>query len=637
MPGRHGVSVVWLLTRLERLSTRWWPQDSAPARPLSVLLLLPLQAFAYWSLCPMETICFTALLLGAVAALFRSPLPLGTVDKRGSRVCMWKNRSDFRRGDRPVAPTEALLFVLLSLTRPEGVYIFGVWLAILVALGYRRHGRALQLRAYLRSAVVFLALFGSYFVWRWVYYGRWLPNTFYAKVTGGEGQVFNGLVYFKDWLCAFPLLAATLGLPLALLRKRAEPTAPPLAVYLLTVAYTAYVIVVGGDFMPFYRFFVPVMPLYCLLLAWALRWVLSGWAADARVPSLILAAVFAVHVACSLFTEQAYRAFVADRTAVVGKAVGEWFKTRLGPDDLIAVNTAGSLPYYSRLPALDMLGLTDAQIAHRPVFIVSPHWAGHRRGWGDYVLERRPRIILWYNSAGLHEPYYLGDHELADNPFFRFFYRPKTATLPAADERVRVAERFFGFPFGFTTAGETAAGDLGLRVRFREHPLPMTSLYEGPITLSYFELDRHDAALWQVKEQSQGRVDAFVDTVSQMWQRDETFDRSGDPQARARVEAMAADAYRLIEAKEYRGAQQILAAAASRNATAKSPLVYQYTANLAVMTGDLFVAIGAQKEALRLAPGNPLYQSNLKHLLAMPYKKAVKPRGTLEQKDKPRQ
>ncbi len=58
---------------------------------------------------------------------------------------------------------------------------------------------------------------------------------------------------------------------------------------------------------------------------------------------------------------------------------------------------------------------------------------------------------------------------------------------------------------------------------------------------------------------------------------------------------MAADAHRLIEASDYRGAKQILAAAAQDNATAQSPLVYQYTANLAVMTGELFMAIGAQE------------------------------------------
>lgn len=588
------LTILWLMARIERGAVAAHQRQREPA--ISVILLAPLQAFAYWTLCPMETIWFTALLLLAVylSAPGREP---------------------------PRLMGATLVFVLLSLTRPEGVFLWAVWVVILAAFAYGRSRQLDSLFRFIPGAVTFAVVLGGYSVWRHAYYGSWVPNTFYAKVTG-QGQLSSGLSYVGLWLAAFPLLAAALILFPAPLRVfRATRPWAVIAMYGLVVAYGAYVVAIGGDFMPFFRFLLPAMPLLCLLLAWMLRTLLIGRGA---MQSLVLAAVCLVHVVCSLFTEQTYRAFVADRTAVVGERVGEWFRDHLSADDVIAVNTAGSLPYYSQLPTIDMLGLTDAQIAHRPIYIVSPNWAGHRRGWGEYVLNRRPRAILWYNSAGAREPYYLGDHELADSPFFRFFYQPKTVTLPQPDGASPPIERFLGFPFGYADSGRLTAADLGVRMEFRRSPLPMTSLYEEAIALNYFEFDARDTGLWQLKGETGAGVDTFVDAVSQRWRG--AVDRSGDPEARARVEALAADAYHLIQAQDYRGARQVLGVAARQNETAKSPLVYQYIANLGVLTGDLFLAINAQKEAFRLAPENALYRGNLKRLLTIPYKEGTPPR-----------
>src|SRR6266404_1898363 len=53
-----GGGTLWLSARLERLGA-----SGGAALPLSVVFLLPLPAFAYWSLCPMETMLFTLLLV----------------------------------------------------------------------------------------------------------------------------------------------------------------------------------------------------------------------------------------------------------------------------------------------------------------------------------------------------------------------------------------------------------------------------------------------------------------------------------------------------------------------------------------------------------------------------------------------
>jgi hypothetical protein len=62
------------------------------------------------------------------------------------------------------------------------------------------------------------------------------------------------------------------------------------------------------------------------------------------------------------------------------------------PGTLIAVAAAGAIPYYSRLPVVDMYGLNDAHIARRPF-----PGSGQERllKWdNDYVLARKPQVIV---------------------------------------------------------------------------------------------------------------------------------------------------------------------------------------------------------------------------------------------------
>ena len=586
-----GAMAAWTLLLTARLEREIVGAETA--RPaLSALLLLSASAFAYWSLRAMETLLFTALLLAALSLSLRE-----------ARTGRWRGAG--------------CVFALLALTRPEGAFVFGVFTAALVLAERRLRGDWSHLRRHLANALSVLAAVAIHLVWRWHYYGELLPNTFYAKVTGGAGQFATGLRYLREFSLAFPLFAASLAFPLVLLSRslRARLAQPALAlvIHATLAAYIFYVVLVGADFMPYFRFFVPVLPFCAVLTAGWLRCVprLAG--------GRVVLALFGLQIAAGLATEQPYRAFVAHRTARVGERVGAWLAERLAADDWIAVNTAGSLPYVSRLPTIDMLGLTDAQIAHRPIYIVSEGWAGHRRGWGEYVLRRRPRVILWYNSAGLAEPHYLSDHELADDPLFRFFYTLRVAMLPPTQgsQPEAAIRRFLGFPFGYDPSGTSAIPDLGLRLRFRESPLEMTIFQEGPLRLVFFELDARDTELWQEGLRLRADLRAFVEAAAERWAAQDA--PAGDPAARSEVEALCAQALRAIEAGDRAGAKRILAQAAERNVRARSPLVPQYIANLAVMSGETFTAVSAQKEALRLDPRSRLYREYLLRLLTLPY------------------
>ena len=68
------------------------------------------------------------------------------------------------------------------------------------------------------------------------------------------------------------------------------------------------------------------------------------------------------------------------------------------------MNPAGALPYESRLPAIDMLGLNDREIALTPVDrLGAGRLAGHEKGNGQSVFRRRPGVIL-FGGVKLESP-----------------------------------------------------------------------------------------------------------------------------------------------------------------------------------------------------------------------------------------
>jgi hypothetical protein len=580
--------------RLHRLNRgRAAPEQHGAIHPL--LWLLPLPAFAYWATTTMETMLFASLSLWALT------LALEEAEGRRGRLSI-------------------VLFVCLALTRPDGVIFFVAATVAVATASCWRHRSWRPLLRHLGNAGLFGCLFAPYFLWRLHYYGRPLPNTFYAKVTGGPEQVAAGLTCLADWARAHPLFAVTAIAPITLLwpRLRRNLSAPhvALALWMTALGVLAYVVGVGGDFMPFYRFFLPLLPLCAVLLASCLDSLHGAGFIDprSRPARIALAWLVAAHVGCAMLTEQPMRAFVAHRTTVVGEHVGSFLAGLLDDDDLVAVNTAGSLPYWSRLPTLDMLGLTDPAIAAHDTYVISPTWAGHRRGWGDEVLKRRPQVVLWYNSSGAARPHYLGDHQLADNPYFRFFYQLKRSRLEGSTGG---GACFLGLPFGTTESGRLVIPDLGLQGETRSWPVPHTVLRSAPITVIYFERRRDLNQLWPAAETSDGDIDAFLAAVVAQWRR-EAAEGGFDPLARQQVHTLCDRALAAIKRGDRRAAKQLLSQAAGLNQAARSPRVYRYVANLGVLEGELFLALQAQVEALRLDPTDELGRSNLRHLLTVP-------------------
>ena len=125
--------------------------------------------------------------------------------------------------------------------------------------------RRFSLRGYARWAAGPLALYGLYFGWRWLYFGLPFPTTYYAKSVAATTDEFRGANYVWD---ALRDTGALWLVPLILWGLSRKPGRYNVFAASLVLLQAAYVQHVGGDWMPFNRFLLPVAPLVAVLFAW---------------------------------------------------------------------------------------------------------------------------------------------------------------------------------------------------------------------------------------------------------------------------------------------------------------------------------------------------------------------------------
>ncbi|GAB4438525.1 MAG: hypothetical protein OHK0015_32250 [Chloroflexi bacterium OHK40] len=321
-----------------------------------------------------------------------------------------------------------LLLGLAALTRPEGAMVFALTTAhlALVTLLARRAAQRPQETSWralgsasgplLTLSLAFLALFAPYFLWRVTYYGDLLPNTFYAKTGGGLSQVLRGLAYAGGF-------ALTLGGPLllAVLVPWVRSWRAALASwrgYLLplVLAYSAYIVAVGGDHFRGERFFVPIIPWLAILLVDGILALadrprtsvtapsLTALAGPSRpssfayrgLPGLLLTVALAL---AALLRATPLNATVQglDESVWIWREIGWWMADHAPPGASLAAAGAGAPAFYGQRETIDLYGLTDRHIGRLEVAAMGTGVAGHEKRDPDYVLNVRrvtyiPRI-----------------------------------------------------------------------------------------------------------------------------------------------------------------------------------------------------------------------------------------------------
>jgi hypothetical protein len=182
-----------------------------------------------------------------------------------------------------------------------------------------------------------------------------------------------------------------------------------------------YVVLIGGDIFPNWRHWVPLVGLGACaasiglqgLLAAAHRRAAWGWAGAMGA----LALWGALHPAAN----QARRESWEWNAFPLGGVLRDAFAHDA---PLLAVEAAGSLPYVTGFPALDMLGLNDRYLAHHPPqdFGTGPY--GHELGEGAYFLRRAPDLVCFGTPPCARRPKYRGGRQMAAAAEFAREYVP---------------------------------------------------------------------------------------------------------------------------------------------------------------------------------------------------------------------
>jgi hypothetical protein len=331
----------------------------------------------------LESSLFTMLLLGAVLAVHSERLLLG-----------------------------GLLLALATLTRPDGAVValvVGCW--ILVRAIRRRPG----VGAVASFAIGVLVIIAPWTWWRLSYYGHLLPNAVAAKSGAGLGwQLEVGWDYFVSF--AIAAQAALVLVPMAMYRmisRRALVASPARQtiwlLFLIATVYLGFFISTGGDWMPAWRFFAPVVPL--LLIAVVAAWnvtAASGTEADptgtpprpaawSRIGAVATAVVSLLMLSVSTSHPSAKPAIEVWRQQVYDLSdIGAWVRRTMPAGTVISTYANGALSYQAgpEITVIDQLGLTDEHIARHGKRLQAGV-IGHTAYDFDYLVNvRKPDVVF---------------------------------------------------------------------------------------------------------------------------------------------------------------------------------------------------------------------------------------------------
>ncbi len=305
--------------------------------------------------------------------------------------------------DAETFPWSGPLFALAALTRPEAplfLLLLYVWhidhrLGLRVAPG--RPSPQTPFHPFSRRSLVRLAAFAipviTHLTFRRLYYGAFFPNTLSAKTGDFTQQLHGGTEYLRRYVMhAGPALwLGIAAIAVFLVKKRRDG----LAIASIAFTFGLYVVLVGGDWMPYYRFLAPAEPFAFLVVDHAARTI-----AERRERAAALAiALFALYVGVTragalgqarrdiLDKDKPFWDDSAGRTAAWLSAHG-----KPGP---VALADIGYIGYATGFPIVDMLGLLAPEIARLP----GGYTNKTGEGYTDAIFARQPRYFVILSSS----------------------------------------------------------------------------------------------------------------------------------------------------------------------------------------------------------------------------------------------
>lgn len=316
----------------------------------------------------------------------------------------------FEKRDRSVAL--GVVFTLAYLTRMDMLLTVAV---VTAWIGFQGGYRVVAKGRAVLAASLFLAAVGGYQIFRWLYFGEMLPNTYYLKMGGVPlelrlprgGQVLGQLLR----LHVLPALAVLAGLAAGLARK--SRTLLPGLLILVHLAYTVWV---GGDAwelpdvgLRVNRFVSVVLPLAFLLVNALLDRVVRELSAGVRRAVAVAATSLVLLLVNGLWlSERAEhnwnRMLLAERPPLVESQA--LVLSRLIQFQGSVADGAEVVTYWAGIPAffgdyrlIDAYGYNDPVIA-RVAIPSTVTWKDYRPGHNKTdpfdLLNRRPDAFFQY-------------------------------------------------------------------------------------------------------------------------------------------------------------------------------------------------------------------------------------------------
>jgi hypothetical protein len=341
-----------------------------------------------------------------------------------------------------------VLLGISTLVRPDMVVPLGGFLLFHIAADAPNRRKHIVWGT--SALVLFVALQTAFRLW---YFGDVLPNTYYLKMTGYPLllRVSRGLFVLARFIWKFG--AVLFALPFILLARRDRRTVLPLWMLVVQMIYSVWV---GGDAWEYWggsnRYISIAMPGLFVVLSSALFQIaailLDALDRESRARrqrhAVAFAALiaFAVVSANSIYGPGAWAEVMLIRPPLHTGAGDEndreieealLLRTVTSPDAAMAVVRAGTIPYFSDRPSIDLLGKNDRHIA-REASRVEPgrnrlveFRPGHMKFDYDYSIEQQsPDVVvqLWnhrdeiaaylrkhYTAVSLrHDCVYVRDH-----------------------------------------------------------------------------------------------------------------------------------------------------------------------------------------------------------------------------------
>ena len=362
--------------------------------------------FATWSISGMETSLFTLLV---VASCYHE-------------ISYWKSR---HKGSLILSLTFCFL---ATLTRPEGLGIFIILLTLHLYRALREKKSKEIINYAVLALIIFIIPFSIYFAWRVSYYGYLFPLTYYAKTGGGLLQWIRGVKYLFFFIIHFilPLVPIIIFLfwekrdqlkrtkLFSLSRVNAQLIGNRYGLILsgaICLGYSGYIVLIGGDYMAMYRFFVPVLPFIYILIA-AIYYQLIKASEISKKRSYIIIMLIVISLVGTFLQSTPLEKIIFTKPSIThgqyqGVKFERWHTNRLtligkffknyksSNDESIATDAIGAISYYSGLKIYSIHGLVDPKIARMESKDLGKGFPGHEKSDIPYTLSKKPMYFMF--------------------------------------------------------------------------------------------------------------------------------------------------------------------------------------------------------------------------------------------------